>query len=71
LQLKIGDDSIQKYRYIDANQEPTRCGNHHDIIPPFGGLEGFLTFYPLLSYTMKHIHTSQKVTIAMGWERDG
>jgi hypothetical protein len=25
---------------------------------------------PLLSYTMKDIHTSQKATMARGWERD-
>jgi hypothetical protein len=25
----------------------------------------------LLSYTMKYTHTSQKVTMARGWERDG
>jgi hypothetical protein len=37
--------------------------------PLFGGLEGSLTFSPLLSYTMKHTNTSQKATIA--WERDG
>ncbi len=49
----------------------TRCGNHHNILPLFGGLEGSLTFSPLLSYTMKHTHTSQKTTIARGWERDG
>jgi hypothetical protein len=30
-----------------------------------------LTFSPLLSYSMKHTHTSQKATIARWWERDG
>jgi hypothetical protein len=34
-------------------------------------LEGSLTFSPLLSYTMKHTHTSQKAIMARGWERDG
>jgi hypothetical protein len=34
-------------------------------------LEGSLTFSLLISYTRKHTHTSQKATIAMGWERDG
>jgi hypothetical protein len=36
LQPKIGDDSIQKDSYIDANQESTRCGNHSNILPLFG-----------------------------------
>jgi hypothetical protein len=67
---KIGDDLIQKQSYIDANQESTRCRNRHNILPLFGGLEGFLTFSPHLSYTMKQTHTSQKATIGRGWERD-
>jgi hypothetical protein len=49
LQHKIGDDLTQKHSYIDANQEFTRCGNWHNILPLFGGLEGSLTFSPLLS----------------------
>jgi hypothetical protein len=53
------------------NQEFTRCGNRNNILSIFGGLEGSLTFSPLLSYTMKHTHTSQKATMARGWERDG
>jgi hypothetical protein len=61
----------QKHCYIDANQEFPRCGNHQNILPPFGGLEGYLTFSPLLYYTMKHTHSSQKETMARGWERDG
>jgi hypothetical protein len=52
------------------NQTSTRCGNHHNILPLFGGLEGSLIFSPFLSYTMKHIHTSQKATMAREWERD-
>jgi hypothetical protein len=48
-----------------------RCGNHHNILPLFGGLKGYLTLSPHLSYIMKHAHTSQKTTIARGWERDG
>jgi hypothetical protein len=71
LQKNIRDDLTQKHNYIDANQEFTRCGNRHNILPLFRGLEGSLTFSPLLSYTMKHTHTSQKETIARGWERDG
>jgi hypothetical protein len=67
----IGDDFIQTHRCIDANQEFTRCENHHNILPLFKGLEGSLTFSSLLSYTMKHTHTSQKATMARGWERDG
>jgi hypothetical protein len=70
LQHKIGDDLTQTHNYIDVNQEFTRCRNCHNILPLFGLLEGSLTFYPLLSYTMKHIHTSQKATTARGWERD-
>jgi hypothetical protein len=35
-----------------------------------GGISQFLSS-PLLSYTMKHTHTSQKGSIAKGWERDG
>jgi hypothetical protein len=35
LQPKIGDDSIQKDNYIDANQESKRCGNHPNILPLF------------------------------------
>jgi hypothetical protein len=48
-----------------------RCGNCHNILPLFGGLEGSLSFSPFLYYTMKHAHTSQKATMARGWERDG
>jgi hypothetical protein len=71
LQHNIGDDLTQKHDYIDANQEFTRYENHHNIHPLFGGLEGSLNFSPLLSYTLKHTNTSQKATIARGWERDG
>jgi hypothetical protein len=71
LQLKIEGVSTQKDTYIDANQESKRCGNCHNILPLFGGLEGSLTFSPLLSYTMKHTYTSQKATIARGWDMDG
>jgi hypothetical protein len=66
-----GGDSIQKHCYIDANQDSTRCGNCHNILSLFGGLEECLTFSPLLSYTMKQTHTSQKATMPRGWERDG
>jgi hypothetical protein len=71
LQHKIGDDLTQNHGYNDVNQEFIRCGNHYNILPLFGGLEGSLTFSHLLSYTMKHTHTSQKETMARGWERDG
>jgi hypothetical protein len=71
LQHKVGDDLTQKHDYIDANQEFIQCGNHHNILLLFGGLEGSLTSSPLLSYTMKHTHTSQKETMVRGWERDG
>jgi hypothetical protein len=64
-------DSIQTHVCIDANQGFTRCENRPNILPLFGGLEGSLTFSLLLSYTMKHTHTSQKATIAREWERDG
>jgi hypothetical protein len=40
------------------NQMSTMCENYHNILPLFGGLEGFLTLSHLLSYTMKHTHTS-------------
>jgi hypothetical protein len=59
-------DSIQTHGCIDANHEFTRCENHHNILPLFGGLEGSLTLSALLSYTMKHIHTSQKAIIGSG-----
>jgi hypothetical protein len=59
-QHKIGDDFIQTHGCIDANQEFTRCVNHHNILLLFGVLERSLTFSPHLSYTMKHTHTSQK-----------
>jgi hypothetical protein len=49
-----------------VNQEFTRCKNHHNILILFGGLEISLTVSHLLSYTMKHTHTSQKATIARG-----
>jgi hypothetical protein len=65
-QHRIGDDLIQNHSYIDANQESIRCGNHHNILSLFRGLEGSLTFSPHLSYTMKHTHTYQKATIARG-----
>jgi hypothetical protein len=71
LQHNIGDDLTQKNNNIDSNQEFTRCGNHHNILSLFGGLEGSLSFSPLLSYTMKRTHTSQKPTIAREQERDG
>jgi hypothetical protein len=60
------DVSIQTHGCINENQEFTRCGNRHNILPLFGGLEGSLTFSSLLSYTMKHTHTSQKATMARG-----
>jgi hypothetical protein len=68
LQDNIGDDLTQKHSYIDANQEYTRYRNCHNILPLFGGLEGSLTFPPLLSYTIKHTHTSQKATMVRGGE---
>jgi hypothetical protein len=42
------------------------------ITTSFHTLENWmdLSFSPLLSYTMKHTHTSQKATMARGWERD-
>jgi hypothetical protein len=55
---------------IDANQEFTRYENRHNILPLFGELDGSLTFSTLLSYIMKHTHTSQKAIMARGWERD-
>jgi hypothetical protein len=70
LQHNIGDDLTQKHNYIGANQEFTMCRNHHNILPLFKELEGSLTFSPLLSYTMKYAHISQKPTMASGWERD-
>jgi hypothetical protein len=71
LQHNIGDDLTQKLGYNDANQEFIRCGNWHNILPLFGGLERILTFPSLLSYPMKHTHTSQKATMAREWEGDG
>jgi hypothetical protein len=56
LQLKIGDDSIQKDSYIDANQESTRCGIHPNILPLFGRLERFFT--SLLSSLKHKAHTT-------------
>jgi hypothetical protein len=57
---------IQKHSCIEANSslqgvETATTSSH--------SLEDWrdLTFSPHLSYT----HTSQKATIAMGWERDG
>jgi hypothetical protein len=48
-------------------QTSTRCGNNHNILPLCGGLERSLTFSPLLSYTIKHTHTSQKASqLALG-----
>jgi hypothetical protein len=70
LQHKIADDFTQKHRCIDVNQEFTWCGNYDNNLPLFGGLEGSLTFSHLLSYTMKHTHTSQKATMSRGWEMD-
>jgi hypothetical protein len=61
----------QTHECIDANQEFTRCENYHNLLPLFEGLKGSLTFSPLLSYTMKHTHTSQKVTMTREWERNG
>jgi hypothetical protein len=55
---KMKKNSIQTHGCIKANQEFTSCGNHPKILPLFRGLEGSLTFSPLLSYTMKHTHAS-------------
>jgi hypothetical protein len=52
------------------NQTSIRCRNRHNILPLFGGLEGSLTFSSLLTHTMKHTHTSQKATMARGWDMD-
>jgi hypothetical protein len=71
LQHNIGNDLTQKHDYIDVNQEFIRCGNCHNILPLFEGLEESFTFSPLFSYTMKHTHTSQKATMDRGWERNG
>jgi hypothetical protein len=70
LQHNIGDDLTQKHGYIVVNKEFTRCGSRHNILSLFRGLERSLTFAPLLSYTIKHTHTSQKATIAKQWDRD-
>jgi hypothetical protein len=52
---KIGDDSIQKNIYIDANQESTRCEIHPNILPLFGRLERSLIS---LLYSLRHeVHT--------------
>jgi hypothetical protein len=59
-----------KDQLYSDNQMSTRCWNCHNILSLFGGLEGSLTFSTLLSYTMKHTHTSQKATMARGWESD-
>jgi hypothetical protein len=66
LQYNIGDDLTQTHSYIDMNQESTRSENHHNILSLFGGLEGSLTFSPLISHTIKHTHTSQKAAMARG-----
>jgi hypothetical protein len=71
LQYNIGDDLNQKHDFIDVNQEFTRYGKCHNILPLFGGLARSLTFSPPISCTMKHTHTSQKATMARAWKRDG
>jgi hypothetical protein len=58
LQHMIGDDLTQAHTYIDANQEFTKCGNIHNILPLFGGLEGSHTFSPLLHHEA-HPHLSK------------
>jgi hypothetical protein len=63
--IKRGD-SIQTHGCIDANKEFTRCENQPNILSLFRGLEGSLTFSPLLSYTKKHTHISKKETTARG-----
>jgi hypothetical protein len=62
---------MYKDQLYGENQMSTRCENYHNILQVFEGLEGSFTFCPFLSYTMKHTHTSQKATMAKGWERDG
>jgi hypothetical protein len=44
LQHKIRDNLTQTHNYVDTNQESTRCGSYHNILPLFGGLERSLTF---------------------------
>jgi hypothetical protein len=56
LQLKIGDDLIQKDSYIVANQEFTRCEIHPNILPLFGRLGRFLT--SLLPSLKHEAHTT-------------
>jgi hypothetical protein len=72
-QAKILQKS-QKRKMIHTTMRRDSCTKtsySENILPLFGGLEESLTFSPLLSYTMKHTHTSQKANIAKGWERDG
>jgi hypothetical protein len=42
-QHNVGDDSMEKHKYIDANQESTRYGNHPNILPLFRRLGRSLT----------------------------
>jgi hypothetical protein len=43
---------------------------HPTTLWRIGGISHFLSS-PLPSYTMNHTHTSQKASMARGWERDG
>jgi hypothetical protein len=61
---------MHKKSVILIESTSTRCGNCHNMLPHFRGLVRSLTFSPFLTYTMKHTHTSQKTTMARGWERD-
>jgi hypothetical protein len=53
LQLKIGDNSIPKDSYIDANQDFTRCGNHLNILLSWEYWED-LSLLSSLLYDMKY-----------------
>jgi hypothetical protein len=66
LQHNIRDDLTQKARIywcISRVYKVQKPPQHPRL---FGELEGSLTFSLVLSYTMKHTHTSQKVTMARG-----
>jgi hypothetical protein len=68
--IQLGDKIHTQRSTILGESNVYKVWNYHNILPLFRRLEGSLTLSPLLCYTMKHIHTSQKATMARGWERD-
>jgi hypothetical protein len=73
LQHNIGDDLTKKHSYIlmrikNLQGVKTITTSSHSL-KDWRDLSLSLLSSPLISYTMKYTHTSQKATMARRWER--